>query len=697
MKKVQIFITLISIVFVLNACTKQIGEFSEGLAVAKKFSLYGYINQEKKVVIPCKYEKAQKFHNGTAFTKQSGKWGAIARDEKVIIPFIYDTICNSEYGIIAHTHNKKDLYSNKGNKIIPFSFDRIKKTSVLGDNFLVENAGKYQLFSLSGEKVIPQEFDDIEPTASLLGGDILIFNNGECTLCSSTGEPILPFQFEHISKPSEGVQIIRVSKGNYKLVDESGSIKDVGGEPYEICGDMNGSYVVRIRRNGKYGFINVNGVEIIPCIYDDAMDYIYGYAKVKRNGKWGCVNDLCIEVIPCIYDDVVITRDVHDVRDVAIKSKGKWAIGTVSKTSKVSPHNIKREFTRDDFIYDDVIAFGDQFIIKDSYGYARLSFELDAWAMEYVENKYYITHSLSAHIKVLNHKEYALYENGAWYSKTIFDGKLGCEEIRDGGAFKKDGKWGIYNRFHEKLLVQNEYDEIGQYQKNERNIEVVPARKGGNWYYLDRDGNVYNEYSNSMRYCGSYVQVDKYSPNKLSTGMGKRIARLQSADGSWRYTGLPESYVEAHDFRWGAARVKDTNGEVYFIDYNGERVFPNKSIYITDIQPFQEGFAIVHYSDGRYGYIDKKGNPRFARYEVANNFKNGRAVVADDASWCTFEIDTNGKDITSSYKYTAEANKTISNFVNGMKTGGVNSLIENSEKTYQHVMNYVISQTQGMP
>ena len=94
MKKVQIFITLISIVFVLNACTKQIGEFSEGLAVAKKFSLYGYINQEKKVVIPCKYEKAQKFHNGTAFTKQSGKWGAIARDEKVIIPFIYDTICS---------------------------------------------------------------------------------------------------------------------------------------------------------------------------------------------------------------------------------------------------------------------------------------------------------------------------------------------------------------------------------------------------------------------------------------------------------------------------------------------------------------------------------------------------------------------------------------------------------------------------
>ena len=143
--------------------------------------------------------------------------------------------------------------------------------------------------------------------------------------------------------------------------------------------------------------------------------------------------------------------------------------------------------------------------------------------------------------------------------------------------------------------------------------------------------------------------------------------------------------------------MKDGGGEIFFIDYNGSRVFPNKSIVITDIQPFREGFALVRYSDGRYGYIDKKGTPRFARYEIANNFENGRARVAEDANWCTFEIDMRGREITNSQIYTAEADAALKKFVNGFKTGGVNSLIEHSERTYQHVMNHVLRQTQGMP
>lgn len=680
------------------ACTKQIGDFNEGLAVAKKISKYGYINQEKEIVIPCKYEDAKAFQHGMAFTKQSGKWGAISHNETIIIPFSYDTIYNSEFGILAIVHNKKDLYSDNGKKIIPFSFDEIKSTSILGDNFLVKNAGKYQLYSMSGEKVIPQIFDNIE-LANSLGGDILIYNNGKYSLCSSTGESILPFQFEYIREPSDGIQIVKISNGNFKLIDPKGNIKEVGGEPYEICGDMTGSYVVRIKRNGKYGFIDINGVEIIPCMYDDAKDYMYGYAKVKRNGKWGCVSELCIEVIPCIYDDVVITKGVHNVRDVAVKSRGKWAIGKVSEDSKVTPHNSNREFSIEDFIYDDVMVFDDNFIVKDSHGYATLSLVLDNWTMGYVERKYYITSSTSAKVKVLNNDNYAIYENGEWFSKTVYKGEVGCEDIRDHGVFKKNGKWGIYASYKEKLLVPNEYDEIGHYEMDETNHSVVPARKGKIWYYLDSEGKVYNNYGNEYKYCGSYVHVHKYNPNKLSSEIDtKQIALFQSQDGTWGYTGLYGSYGEAHDFKWDAARVKDGNGEIFFIDYNGSRVFPNKSIVMTDIQPFREGFAVVRYSDGRYGYIDKKGNPRFARYEIANDFENGRARVAEDANWCTFEIDKRGREITNSQIYTAEANTAIGNFVNGMmQTGGINSLIEHSEKTYQHVMNHVLRQTQGMP
>lgn len=43
---------------------------------------------------------------------------------------------------------------------------------------------------------------------------------------------------------------------------------------------------------------------MIPCIYDDAHDFQNGFAAVKREGRWGFVNVEGREVIPCIYDSV---------------------------------------------------------------------------------------------------------------------------------------------------------------------------------------------------------------------------------------------------------------------------------------------------------------------------------------------------------------------------------------------------------
>ena len=38
--------------------------------------------------------------------------------------------------------------------------------------------------------------------------------------------------------------------------------------------------------------------------YDDVWTFSEGLAKVKRNGKWGFINTKGEEVIPCKYDDI---------------------------------------------------------------------------------------------------------------------------------------------------------------------------------------------------------------------------------------------------------------------------------------------------------------------------------------------------------------------------------------------------------
>ena len=43
--------------------------------------------------------------------------------------------------------------------------------------------------------------------------------------------------------------------------------------------------LARVGRNGKYGYMNIKGEEIIPCSYTDADDFSNGIARVRIDGK----------------------------------------------------------------------------------------------------------------------------------------------------------------------------------------------------------------------------------------------------------------------------------------------------------------------------------------------------------------------------------------------------------------------------
>lgn len=55
-------------------------------------------------------------------------------------------------------------------------------------------------------------------------------------------------------------------------------------------------------KNGKYGYIDNSGKNIIRPKYDEAAYFNDGLAKVKLNGKYGFINKTGIEVIPLKYE-----------------------------------------------------------------------------------------------------------------------------------------------------------------------------------------------------------------------------------------------------------------------------------------------------------------------------------------------------------------------------------------------------------
>ena len=57
-----------------------------------------------------------------------------------------------------------------------------------------------------------------------------------------------------------------------------------------------------VKKNGKWGYIDKQGREIIPFIFDEASSISEGMACVDKNGKYGYIDKQGHEVTPFIFD-----------------------------------------------------------------------------------------------------------------------------------------------------------------------------------------------------------------------------------------------------------------------------------------------------------------------------------------------------------------------------------------------------------
>lgn len=87
--------------------------------------------------------------------------------------------------------------------------------------------------------------------------------------------------------------------------------------------------LIKVDVNNKYGFINTEGNEVVPCIYDDAYNFQDGFALVMVNRKFGFVNTEGDEVVPCKYDYLNI-RDLFTYGYANVRLNGNYGIVTTT-------------------------------------------------------------------------------------------------------------------------------------------------------------------------------------------------------------------------------------------------------------------------------------------------------------------------------------------------------------------------------
>jgi hypothetical protein len=117
-------------------------------------------------------------------------------------------------------------------------------------------------------------------------------------------------------------------------------------DPDNICGQLLycNEGLCRVHKDGKFGYINYKGTEVIPVQFDRARLFVSGMAAVSVGGQWGFIDKSGHFLIKPEFDDA--GDFLGSV--AAVQQAGKW--GFVDKSGKFEEQPIFESLSKNGFV-----------------------------------------------------------------------------------------------------------------------------------------------------------------------------------------------------------------------------------------------------------------------------------------------------------------------------------------------------------
>ena len=296
-----------------------IGVCGDGILAAYKDGKCGLIDKYGKIIAPLIYDNIHEFFDGVAIAYKNNKYGFIDKNGDVVIDFIYDDASYFNEGLALVFENGKYGYINKnGEIVIPFNYDYADSFS---DGFAnVCQNDKWGIIDITGNAVIPSEHEDYIRN---IGNGLFWFREETgVVLINKNGEVIFLPGYDHIGSFKEGLAIIR-KDGKWGYIDMTGEIvipieyrnawnfNDDGLAIVEIPDGKNRVGLSYVRAWKTWGYINKNGEIVLTVKYNNVYDFSENLAMVSNfdSGggynayqKFGYINRNGELVIPMIYE-----------------------------------------------------------------------------------------------------------------------------------------------------------------------------------------------------------------------------------------------------------------------------------------------------------------------------------------------------------------------------------------------------------
>ena len=344
--------------------------------------------------------------------------------------------------------------------------------------------------------------------------------------------------------------------------------------------------VLRIKKNGKYGLIDLNGKELLPAEYDEitVLEGIENSLIIKKDGKVGLVNDTGSVIIDANYKEIKGLGDTYKDGYITIDEQGKY--GLISATKKQILENK----------YDEIL----QVPLKEYYAIKE------------------------------NGKQKLINSNG----EVLIDS--GFDEIKstttNGIIFVKDNLYGEMNTSGE-VTIKADYQELKEvkeqiYIAKQNNKYGIIDGLGNGLTAFEYDGMTYNEKADLF-----FADDSEYKTSIIDNKYDVKTTGILSE------VNTDEEYIRM--------RISD---EYKYYNLKGEE--------ISNIQALKNNTIFLDKKDGKYGYVDKKGNAitEYIYDDATEQNKYGFIAVKENGLWGA--LDKEGKEVIEP-KYNLDNNLKI--------------------------------------
>ena len=413
-----------------------------------------------------------------------------------------------------------------------------------------------------------------------------VYENGKFGVINNDGETVItPEYTEIIAIPNKDIPIFVCT---YDVNDQEGTYKTkiINQKNEEIFKEYSKAEaidnfdskqniwyednVLRVQKDGKYGLIDFEGKEVLPCDYEEivALKGVTNNLLIKKDGKVGLVNEKGQTIINTEYKDIKTLKEGYKNEYIIVNDNNQYGIISTTGTVIVEPK------------YEDVkyLNNSEMFAVK----------EAGVW-------------------KLINKDNQILIDGG--YDNII-------EAKGENVVVEKAGKYGVVTTKNEEKIPV-EYEQI----KYTFSIYYI-AKTGGKYGIINLNNEQIKDFNyTNMNYIekGDFIQADISDTetvifdNNLSERISGIVSEINQEKGYIKvYTNNEYKY---YNFKFEEKKSSDilTANSLFLSKKDGKYGYVNKDgkvvvdyIYEDGTEQNSCGFAAVK-KDGLWGSINKIG------------------------------------------------------------------------------------------